>query len=194
MCVASALADFAIPLQGTYCASKHALRALTESLRIELAHAGVPIAVVLVKPPSVDTPFFHHARTKTGFLPKPVAPVYDPVVVAKRIVEAAERPRREIMVGGAAQLFAAVHRVAPRLYEWHQARFGISGQQTGVPKGVDGPSNFLAPLPEAGATRVTGEGWKASWVMWLEEHPKAAVAGAVAAGAAIAAWRRGARR
>jgi short-subunit dehydrogenase len=192
--VASALSDFAIPLQGTYCASKHALRALTESLRIELKHEGLPISVVLIKPPSVDTPFFQHARTRAGVLPKPVAPVYDPAVIAKRIVMAAEAPRREVMIGGAAQLFAFVHRHAPRLFEWHQATFGVRGQLTDEPKAVEGPSNFFTPLDEPGAVRAEGKAWKTSWVMWLEEHPKTTAAGAVAAAAAIAAWRRGVRR
>lgn len=180
MSVASALADFAIPLQSTYCASKHALRALTEALRIELLHAGTPIDVVLIKPPSVDTPFFRHAKTKTGYLPKPVAPVYDPAVIADRMVKAAERPRREVMIGGAPQAFALIHRLAPRLYEWHQAKYGFDGQLTDQPKGPDGPSNFDAPLDEPGATRVQGNAWKGSWVMWLEEHPKTTAAAGIA--------------
>jgi NAD(P)-dependent dehydrogenase (short-subunit alcohol dehydrogenase family) len=192
--VASALSDFAIPLQGTYCAAKHALRALTESLRIELMHERAPIDVVLIKPPSVDTPFFQHARTKTGFVPKPVAPVYDPAVIARRIVMAAESPRREVLIGGAAQFFALVHRNAPRLFEWHQSKFGIQGQQTREPKPVEGRSNFYAPLDEPGAVRVDGHAWKASWVMWLEEHPKTTIAGAAAAAAAVALMRRGPSR
>lgn len=192
--VASALADFAIPLQGTYCAVKHALRALTESVRIEFRHAGIPIDVVLVKPPSVDTPFFEHALTKTGYLPKPVAPVYDPGVIAKRIVMAAEKPGREIMVGGAAQFFAFVHRRAPGLYEWHQARFGFQGQQTKTPKPANGPTNFYAPLEEEGAIREQGNAWKVSWVMWLEEHPKTATLAGAALLAAAAGWQRARRR
>ena len=180
MSVASALSDFAIPLQSTYCATKHALRALTEALRIELAAAGEPIAVVLIKPPSVDTPFFRHAKTKIGVLPRPVWPVYDPAVIARRIVRAAEHPTREVMVGGAPQLFRAIHTLAPRLYEWHQARFGSQGQRTEVPKGPCGPSNFEAPLREPGQVRQAGDGWRASWVMWLEEHPRTTLTAAAA--------------
>ncbi len=193
--VASALSDFAIPLQGTYCAVKHALRALTESVRIEFKHAGVPIDVVLIKPPSVDTPFFEHALTRTGYLPKPVAPVYDPAVIAKRILMAAERPQREVMIGGAAQFFSLVHRYAPRLFEWHQARFGFQGQMTERPKSADGLSNFYAPLDEPGAVRQQGNAWKASWVMWLEEHPKTAtLAGSALLAATAVGWQRARRR
>jgi MYXO-CTERM domain-containing protein len=190
MAVASALADFAIPLQSTYCAAKHALRGLTEALRIELLHERVPIDVVLIKPPSVDTPFFRHALTHTGYLPKPIAPVYDPAVIAKRIVLAAQDPRREVMVGGAAQLFAFIHRNAPRLFEWQQARSGFEGQLTDVPKPPEGPTNFFHALDEPGETRPNGNGWKASWVMWLEEHPKTTAAAGAALLGAAAAWRR----
>src|SRR5688572_14239197 len=61
--VASALADRAIPLQGNYCAAKHALKAFTDALRMELEEEGVPISVTLVKPGSIDTPLFDKART-----------------------------------------------------------------------------------------------------------------------------------
>ena len=37
----------AVPLQGTYSASKHAVKAYTDTLRMELEHDGVPIAVTL---------------------------------------------------------------------------------------------------------------------------------------------------
>src|SRR5688500_5696142 len=40
ICVGSALSDRAIPLQGAYCAAKHALKGFLESLRTELAHGG----------------------------------------------------------------------------------------------------------------------------------------------------------
>ena len=61
--VGSALSDRAIPLQGGYCAAKHALKAFTDALRMELEEQGLPIAVTLVKPASIDTPFFEKART-----------------------------------------------------------------------------------------------------------------------------------
>jgi hypothetical protein len=45
-------------------------------------------------------------------------------------------------------------------------------------------------MAEAGNTRESGRGWKVSWVMWLEEHPKTAAAGLAMGGAALAAWAR----
>ncbi|HZA34874.1 MAG TPA: SDR family oxidoreductase, partial [Vicinamibacterales bacterium] len=70
--VASALSDRAIPLQANYCAAKHAVKAFTDALRMELEEEGVPIAVTLVKPASIDTPFFDKARTYLGVEPQPV--------------------------------------------------------------------------------------------------------------------------
>ncbi|HEX2462855.1 MAG TPA: SDR family oxidoreductase, partial [Vicinamibacterales bacterium] len=76
--VGSALSDRAIPLQGNYCAAKHALKAFTDALRMELEEAAIPISVTLVKPASIDTPFFEKARTHLGVEPQPVPPVYAP--------------------------------------------------------------------------------------------------------------------
>lgn len=43
---------------GMYAATKHALRALTEGLRLEARAAGVPLRVSLVSPGRIDTEFF----------------------------------------------------------------------------------------------------------------------------------------
>ena len=90
--VASALADRAIPLQANYSAAKHALKAFTDGLRMELEEEGLPISVTLVKPASVDTPFFQKAKTYLGVEPQPVPPVYAPEVVAEVILHAAQHP------------------------------------------------------------------------------------------------------
>ena len=98
--VGSALSDRAIPLQGGYCAAKHALKAFTDALRMELEEEGAPVAVTLVKPASIDTPFFEKARTYLGVEPQPVPPVYAPEVVSEVILHAAEHPLRELIAGG----------------------------------------------------------------------------------------------
>ena len=73
--VASALADRAIPLQGNYCATKHALKGFTDALRMELEESGIPISVTLIKPSSMNTPLFEKARSYMGVEPQPVPPV-----------------------------------------------------------------------------------------------------------------------
>ena len=60
--VGSIVSDRAIPLQGHYSASKHAVKGFTDALRMELEHDGAPVSVSLVKPASIDTPFTEHAR------------------------------------------------------------------------------------------------------------------------------------
>ena len=52
----------AVPLHSPYTASKFALRAFYDCLRMELAQEGAPIAVTTILPASIDTPFFEHRR------------------------------------------------------------------------------------------------------------------------------------
>jgi len=149
--VASALADRAIPLQGIYCAAKHALKAFTDTLRMELEEEGAPIAVTLVKPASIDTPFFEKAKTYLGVEPRPVPPVYAPEVVAGVILHAAQHPVREIFAGGAAAKIAAA-RVLPRAADLYLERSAFNSQTTNVP--TDGrPDNLHAPLDADGGER-----------------------------------------
>jgi hypothetical protein len=135
----------AVPLHGPYTASKFALRAFYDSLRVELAQEGAPIAVTTILPASIDTPFFEHARSKLGAMVKPPPPVYAPEVVAASIVHAAEHPRREIPVGGSAVAFYLGQRLSPALTDALLSipRLGIGTQRTDRPDNgvdnVDGP-------------------------------------------------------
>ena len=45
------------------------------SIRSSATRSGA-IAVTLILPSAVNTPFFDHALSKTGLKPKPIAPVY----------------------------------------------------------------------------------------------------------------------
>ena len=92
--VATALSDRAVPLPANYCAARHALAAFTDTLRMELEEEGAPISVTLIKPASIDTPFFDKAKSYLGVEPRPIPPVYAPEVVAEAILEAAQRPIR----------------------------------------------------------------------------------------------------
>lgn len=153
--VASALADRAIPLQGNYCAAKHALKAFTDTLRMELEESGLPIAVTLVKPASVDTPFFEKARTMLGVEPQPVPPVYAPEVVARAILAAATRPYRDIIAGGMGKILSLSART-PRLADQYMERTTFKSQMTKQPTGGR-PDNLYAPVPHDGGER--GQNW-----------------------------------
>ena len=112
--IGSIVSDRAVPLQGVYSASKHAVQGYTDALRMELEHDGIPIAVTLVKPSAIDTPYLDHARNYMAEAPNFPPPVYDPDVVAGAILRCAERPTREVTVGGGGRMMAVMGRVAPR--------------------------------------------------------------------------------
>ena len=112
----SEVSDRAIPLQGIYSASKHAVKGYTDALRMELEHDNVPISVTLVKPSAINTPYPEHARSylEDG-VPALPPPMYEPEVVAKAILTCAEKPVRDIVVGGAGRAQVLMGSLAPRL-------------------------------------------------------------------------------
>ena len=102
--VGSIVSDIPTAVLGAYAATKHAAKGYVESLRLELASAKVPVSVTLVKPSGIDTPIGAHAANHgagefhgEARIPPPV---YKPEIVANAILACAERPRREITVGG----------------------------------------------------------------------------------------------
>src|SRR5688572_29072884 len=191
--VGSALCDRAIPLQGNYCAAKHALKAFTDALRMELEEAQVPISVTLVKPASVDTPFFEKAKTYLGVEPQPVPPVYAPEVVAEVILHAAQQPLRELIAGGSGAKLSAA-RFAPRIADLYMERTTFESQQTARP--TNGRAdNMYGPVPDDGGERGrnwTGPTRETSVYTRACLHPGAASLVAAGAMLALAAISRGA--
>lgn len=145
----------ALPYHSVYAATKHAVKAYTDALRMELAHEHAPINVTLILPAGINTPFFNHARSKLGVLPQPVPPVYKPELVAEAIVHAAEHPRREIYVGGAGVLLSLMERISPVMADRMMTAGGsmFKLQQSKMPD--DGQDTVFRTLPETG--RVTGD-------------------------------------
>lgn len=156
--VASVEGVRAVPLHSPYTASKWAVRAFYDGLRVELAQEGAPIAVTTVLPAGIDTPFFQHARSKLGVMPKAPPPVYAPEVVARAIVRAAGHPRREVAVGGAAVGFVLGQRLSPALTDavLSLRRIGVGTQFTDRPD--DGVDNVDAPMEGLGQERGTFSG------------------------------------
>lgn len=113
--VGSVACDTIIPLQAAYSASKHALKAFTDTLRVELEKEGAPISVTLIRPTTIDTPFFRHAKTYMGAQPVGPGPMYAPDAVAKAILHAAEHPVRDLLVGDTAPVQSFMGRIFPRL-------------------------------------------------------------------------------
>ena len=183
----------ALPYQSAYAASKHAVRGLTDALRAELAHRRSPVRLTLVMPSAMNTPFFRHARSKLGVMPRPFPPVYEPETVAEAILHAVQHPVREIVVGGGGKGIELLARVSPRLADLVLGVGAIGHGQQRADMPDDGRDNLEAPLDEPG--EVHGE-WgdmarRRSWYTSLVGlHPLPARLVAIAAvGALIAALR-----
>lgn len=157
--VTSALADRAIPLQGYYCAAKHAIKAFTDTLRMELEQAGHPIAITQIKPGSTDTPFFEKAHNSFDHEAQPVPPVYAPELVADVILACCERPRRDVVVSGMGKLLSMSNHISPRLADLYLGRRGAeTAQLTKIPKRADRPDNLWLAVEDDGGER--GRTWQ----------------------------------
>src|SRR3954468_24831824 len=128
--VGSEVSDIAIPLQGIYSASKHAVKGYSDALRMELEHDRIPIAVTLVKPSAINTPYPEHARNylEDG-VPALPPPLYAPEVVAEAILRCAEKPVRDVFVGGAGRMQVALGHVAPRITDAWMERSMFKNQK-----------------------------------------------------------------
>jgi len=137
--------DMAIPLQGMYSASKHAVKGFTDALRMELEAEQVPVSITLIKPTSINTPFPHHARNYLDCEPKLPSPVYDPKEVAAAVLHAATHGDRDVFVGGASKLFSSLNKYFPRLVDWLSERMLMPQHTTDEPA-----RNPLGSLYQAG--------------------------------------------
>jgi short-subunit dehydrogenase len=136
--VGSIVSDRATPLLGIYSASKHAVKAYTDALRMELEEGGAPVSVTLVKPAAINTPFIEHAANYMDAEPEFPPPVYAPEVVARAILRCAERPIRDITVGGGGRMITLMGAVAPRLTDIYMESTMFEQQKgEGPPRGRD---------------------------------------------------------
>jgi short-subunit dehydrogenase len=132
--VGSVVSDRAMIFQTQYSASKHAVKAFTDGLRMELEEAGAPISVTLIKPSAIDTPYPEHARNyldSPGLVVPP--PSYDPYVVAKAILFAAETPKRTLVVGLGGYMISLMGNHMPRLTDFIMEKAGYATQRTQEP-------------------------------------------------------------
>jgi NAD(P)-dependent dehydrogenase (short-subunit alcohol dehydrogenase family) len=136
----------ATPFLGAYNASKFAMEALTDSLRMELKPWGIHVS--LIEPGDIDTPLWQKGQSQADILLGKMPPhgreLYDPAVevvrqaaekaaqdaippssVAKAVVHAltAEKPKTRYVVGTSARIQAVVARVMPDgVKDWLVAR------------------------------------------------------------------------
>ncbi|HEU5470972.1 MAG TPA: SDR family oxidoreductase [Actinophytocola sp.] len=193
--VGSALSRRGIPLQSGYCAAKHAIYGLYESVRCELLHDKSRVRITMVQLPAVNTPQFDWVRSKLPRRAQPVPPIYQPEVAARAIAYAADHPRhREYHIGVSTVLTVAANKVIPGLLDRYLARSGYRSQQTSRPHDPDARGNLWQPADDAPGTdqgahgRFDRRAHEHSPLLWAHQHRTAlaaATAGAVAAGAGL---------
>jgi NAD(P)-dependent dehydrogenase (short-subunit alcohol dehydrogenase family) len=172
--VSSVEARVAMPYQSAYAAAKHGMHGFLKALRLELQHAGAPISVTEVMPYGTNTPLFDQSLSRLGVKPRPLSPIYEPVVVADAILYAAEHPVREIVPSGVGKLAVVAQGLAPRLVDAYLMRAAFRGQRTTEPRAPSDPNNLQQPLH--GADSAVGSFARArssSLYGWLETHPAA---------------------
>ena len=152
--IGSVASDRAIPLLGVYSASKFAVKGYTDALRMELEEEGAPVSVTLVKPASINTPFTEHARNYMAQEPEYAPPVYAPEEVAHAILRCAERPTREVTVGGGGRVLSMLGMVAPRLTDHYMERTLFAQQQKDEP--ADGTDSLYSPSHDGQRRGDTG--------------------------------------
>ena len=202
--VGSALGERSIPLQSAYCGAKHAVNGFTSSVRTELMHQRSNVHITLVQMPAVNTPQFSWVLSRLPKHPQPVAPIYQPEVAARAVVNAADHPQRKQYYVGASTVATLLgNKVAAGLLDRYLARTGYAAQQTdtSVPHGRAG--NLWQPLDGEGADAhdfgahgiFDDRSHTRSGQAWLSRHARltwsaTALITAAAAAAAVRASRR----
>ncbi|HEX5875405.1 MAG TPA: SDR family oxidoreductase [Pyrinomonadaceae bacterium] len=187
--VGSETSDAAVPLQGMYSASKHAVKGFTDALRMEVEADKLPISITLIKPTAIHTPFPENAKNYLPYEPRLPPPVYAPELVAEAILHSAENSTRDLFVGGMAKVHSSMGLNTPRLHERMNESMIDSMQNSGEPRRPnrsDGLYETNSRLAERGAQdRFVLEH---SLYQQAKLHPVLTTTLAVAGGVALAAW------
>ena len=117
--VSSVAGKRALPHISAYCASKFAVQAFSDSLRMEAAEHGITVSVVC--PPRVDTTF-HDTPLMRQKGQRMSAPSISAETVAAEIVRTARRGSREVVVSFYGKFFVFCHWLSPRLLDWIMKR------------------------------------------------------------------------
>ena len=191
--IGSIASEMPTPLLSAYAASKHAVKGFTDSLRLELIEDAAPIAVTLIKPSGIDTPFSDHAGNYMDAAAKVPPPVYDPELVADAVLHAAQTPTREITVGGGGKLMTLLAHLAPNLADRVYATvFPPLAKDAGRPPQSGGGLHS----PGGGGRQRGGQRFvrRSSLYTAAQTHPKLAMGVGLAVGVAAAALAAGALR
>lgn len=120
--IGSILGHRATPRNSEYCASKFALRGLTESLRPELAQLGIDM--LLVSPGTTESEFYQHVVNPSEKQPWPEQKPVSAQKVAQSVVRAIRLGKREIIPSARGRLLVWLNRLAPSLVDRAMRRYG----------------------------------------------------------------------
>ncbi len=191
--VGSTVSDRAIPYQGMYSASKHAVKGFTDAFRMELEADGAPVSVTLVKPAAINTPYIEHAKNYLDGKPDIPPPVYAPETVAETILYCAEHPTRDVFVGGGGKAISLMGKFAPRTTDIVM-EYTMKEMQTSEARAED---SQRVGLHESRDKRLNQRGDHKGYVAESSIYTKASLhpvitgaAVALGAGLALSLWNR----
>lgn len=131
--VGSEVSEAIVPFQGTYSASKHAVKGFTDALRVEIEELdNAPVSITLIQPSAVDTPFPQHAKNYMDREPRLPRPLIDPEQVAEAILKAATAGGARCQSGrdGCHQYDGIQANPESRRQAFRQPRTETAGKQT----------------------------------------------------------------
>jgi len=110
--VASMGGSLPIPQQTIYCASKAAVKMLTESLHSELRKTNV--GVTLVIPGAVDTDLVEKAKVEKEGAESSTYKLLSPIVAAAVIIEGMETRKYRVLAGNDSKIMDILYRLNPK--------------------------------------------------------------------------------
>ncbi len=115
--VSSVAGRFAPPYMGIYAATKHALRAVSDALRNEVAGSGIGVSTIY---PGLTQTSFTEAMTQEVPVPHipPVVRFVPPRVVAQRITSAIRWNLRDVFVSPEDVAAVVGSAMAPHVFDW----------------------------------------------------------------------------
>ena len=157
--VGSEVSEGVIPLQGMYSTSKHAVKAFTDALRIEIQQLDeAPVSITLIQPTATDTPFPQHAKNYMEREPKLPTPLDEPEDVAEAILNAAVKPTRSKKVGALSKINTMTAKLAPSAGDRMAAKQGLRQEYDEPPRHPEGTLDQPGELVGANAGHVHGSG------------------------------------
>jgi short-subunit dehydrogenase len=137
--VGSEVSEAVAPMLGMYCAAKHAVKGFTDALRVEIERVDqAPVSITLIQPTAVDTPFDQHGKNYMNKEPDLPTPMIDPQQVADAILDAAQKPTRDVKVGMMAKVNTFVSKNMPSMGERMAAKQLKNLQRDEPPRDPEG--------------------------------------------------------